>query len=92
MLLLAAAGHDPRHYGEPDQLDVRRAHARDHIAFGKGIHFWLGAALARLQMRIVLEDLTVRVPTLRSAAGQHYELHPNISFRGPRRLWVDWDA
>jgi cytochrome P450 len=92
MLLLAAAGHDPRHYVEPDQLDVRRANARDHIAFGKGIHFCLGAALARLQVKIVLEDLTVRVPTLRSAAGQHFEFHPNISFRGPRRLWVDWDA
>jgi len=92
MLLLAAAGHDPRHYVEPDRLDVRRANARDHIAFGKGIHFCLGAALARLQVKIVLEDLTVRVPTLRSAAGQHFEFHPNISFRGPRRLWVDWDA
>jgi hypothetical protein len=54
MLLLAAAGHDPRHYVEPDRLDIRRANARDHIAFGKGIHFCLGAALARLEGQIAI--------------------------------------
>jgi len=91
MLLLAAADRDPRQFREPDEFDIRRANARTHLAFGKGIHFCLGAALARLQVKIVLESLIERIPTLRLVPDQRLAFHPNISFRGPQSLWMEWD-
>jgi cytochrome P450 len=56
LLLLGAANRDPRHYGDPDALDVGR-NPTDHLAFGAGIHRCLGAGLAELEGRIVLERL-----------------------------------
>ena len=91
MLLLAAADRDPRQFLEPDAFDIRRTNARTHLAFGKGIHFCLGAALARLQVRIVLESLIQRIPTLRLVREQRLGFHPNISFRGPQSLWIEWN-
>jgi cytochrome P450 len=60
LLLFAAANRDPRRYARPDVFDVARNPA-DHIAFGSGIHSCLGAALARLETAVVLEQLTSRV-------------------------------
>jgi len=92
MLVLAAANRDPDQFPDPDTFDVARVNARTHLAFGAGIHYCLGAALARLQTRVVLECLTQRLPTLRLIAGQELAFPPNISFRGPAQLWVEWDA
>jgi cytochrome P450 len=86
MLSLAAANHDPDRFPDPTSFDVRRPNAREHLAFGLGIHFCLGAPLARIEVRTVLELLTQRVPELDLVAGQHYDFPPNMSFRGPRRL------
>ncbi len=92
MLVLAAANRDPDQFPDPDTFDLARPNARTHLAFGAGIHYCLGAALARLQTRVVLECLTHRLPTLRLTAGQALAFPPNISFRGPAQLWVEWDA
>ena len=89
LLWLAAAGRDAHVFAEPDAFDVGRANARHHIAFGKGIHFCLGANLGRLEARVVLEELTSCFPALRLVDGQTIEYHPNMSFRGPERLLVD---
>lgn len=90
LLLLAGAGHDPERFVDPDTFDIRRDNARTHLAFGKGIHFCLGAPLARMQARIVLELLCKRLPSLRLVADQVLTFPPNISFRGPEHLWVEW--
>jgi cytochrome P450 len=87
-LWLAAAGRDPAVFAEPDVFDVRRENAKRHIAFGKGIHFCIGAALGKLEAQIALEALTSRFPALRLVEGQELTFHPNISFRGPQALWV----
>jgi cytochrome P450 len=87
-LWLAAAGRDPAVFAEPDVFDVRRENAKRHIAFGKGIHFCIGAALGKLEAQIALEALTSRFPGLRLVEGQELTFHPNISFRGPQALWV----
>jgi len=88
LLLLASANHDPARFPDPERFDPHRANARAHIAFGMGIHYCLGAALARLQVAVVLESLAARFPHLRLRAGQHYTFAPNISFRGPAALWL----
>ena len=91
MLVLAAANRDPERFPDPDVFDVTRRNARTHVAFGHGIHYCLGAALARLQVRIVLEELTRTMPTLRLVPDQMLTFSPNISFRGPEQLRVEWD-
>ena len=88
MLQLAAANHDPDRFGDPDSFDIRRSDAARHLAFGKGIHFCLGAPLARMEVRIVLELLTQHAPDLALVPDQDLDFHPNISFRGPRQLLV----
>jgi cytochrome P450 len=88
MLSLGSANRDPAQFPDPDMFDVRRGNARDHLAFGVGIHFCLGAPLARIEVRTVLELLTARAPDLELVPGQAYDFPPNMSFRGPRQLWL----
>jgi cytochrome P450 len=61
LLLLGAANRDERKFEDADHLNLRRSPKR-HIAFGEGIHFCLGAPLARLQARVVLEEVAQRIP------------------------------
>ncbi len=62
LLLTGSAGRDERSYDDPDRFDVRRQFDH-HVSFGHGIHFCLGAALARLEGRIALEETLRRFPT-----------------------------
>jgi cytochrome P450 len=87
-LWLAAAGRDAAVFSEPEKFDMRRADASKTLAFGKGIHYCLGAALGKLEAQLALEALTHRFPRLRLVEGQEVSFHPNISFRGPQALWV----
>jgi cytochrome P450 len=89
LLLLGSANHDEDKFPEPESFDLTRENARLHLSFGKGIHYCLGAALARLQTRIVYEVLPARLPGLR-LMGQDYKFQPNIAFRGPVSLWAEW--
>ncbi len=88
LLWLAAAGRDPAVFPEPERFELQRASAAKNLAFGKGIHYCLGAALGKLEAQLALEALTRRFPYLRLVQGQALEFHPNISFRGPKELWV----
>lgn len=64
----AAANRDPRHFDDPDRLDITRENAKTHLALGFGTHFCLGNVLARLEARIVLEELARRFPDIEPAA------------------------
>ncbi|WP_185995066.1 cytochrome P450/oxidoreductase [Nocardioides campestrisoli] len=91
ILMVSASGnHDPRHFEDPDLVDVRRDDAADHLTFGYGAHQCLGKNLARMEMQIFLEELTGRLPHMRLAE-QEFTYVPNTSFRGPEHLWVEWD-
>jgi cytochrome P450 len=92
LLMLGSANRDPAKFTDPDTFDIRRPNAHQHLSFGFGAHFCLGAPLARLEARIVLEEVSARLPSLRLVAGQPLEFLPNISFRGPLSLPVEWDA
>ena len=64
--VLASANRDERQFAEPDALDVSREPNR-HVAFGQGIHFCLGASLARLEGQIAIQALLDRTADLRLA-------------------------
>jgi cytochrome P450 family 142 subfamily A polypeptide 1 len=64
VLMYPAANRDPRHFADPERLDVTRAH-NDHLAFGFGTHFCLGASLARLEIRVFFEEFLRRVDSYR---------------------------
>jgi cytochrome P450 len=90
-LNFAAANRQPDLFDHPDDFDLHRRRATQHISFGKGIHHCLGSGLARMEARIALELLADRLPSLRLAAEQDLDYFPNITFRGPSRLMVEWD-
>jgi cytochrome P450 len=87
-LWLAAAGRDAATFPDPERFDLARANAKKTLAFGKGIHYCIGAALGKLEAQVALEQLSARWPGLRLVPGQEIPFHPNISFRGPLALWV----
>ncbi|MEW6474055.1 MAG: cytochrome P450 [Actinomycetota bacterium] len=66
LVVVAAANRDPDHFAEPDRLDIGRTDNR-HVAFGHGLHFCLGAPLARLEGEIAFRSLLQRFPALRPA-------------------------
>jgi cytochrome P450 len=66
-LVLAGANRDPAVFEDPDRFDVTRANAKEHISFGGGAHYCLGAALSRLEGEVGLRMLFERFPDLRSA-------------------------
>jgi cytochrome P450 len=74
LLLTGSAGRDPRAFEEPDRFDVRRRMQR-HMSFGHGVHFCLGAALARLEGRIGLEETLKRFPTWTTDPGRAVRVH-----------------
>jgi unspecific monooxygenase len=86
-LLLGAANRDPRAFGDPDRLDVSRA-PNPHVTFGAGIHFCVGAPLARLELRVALPILLRRLPGLRLAGAPRYR--DAYHFHGLEALNVSW--
>ncbi len=89
-LNFASANREAELWPEPDRFDIRRPNANRHISFGKGVHYCLGAKLAKLETQIVTEILARRIPSLR-LVDQEFDYFPNITFRGPTQLHVAWD-
>ena len=88
--LIGSANRDERHYADPDRLDVTRAPGR-HLAFGLGIHFCVGAALARLEARVAIPALLARLRGMRvEEDGVRWRW--NTTFRGLERLNLAFDA
>ncbi|MGH3187143.1 MAG: cytochrome P450 [Streptosporangiaceae bacterium] len=87
-LWLAASGRDAAAFADPDTFDLHRQDAERHLAFGKGLHYCLGANLGKREAQIAIAELARRYPRLRLAPDQRLTFHPNISFRGPQVLKV----
>ncbi|MEX1663167.1 cytochrome P450/oxidoreductase [Thioclava sp. 15-R06ZXC-3] len=91
LLIVQASGNqDERHFENADRFDIYRDNAVDHLTFGYGAHQCMGKNIGRMEMRIFLEEMTRRLPHLRLAE-QEFSYMPSTSFRGPDRLWVEWD-
>ncbi|WP_329124981.1 cytochrome P450 family protein [Streptomyces sp. NBC_01465] len=91
LVALSDANRDPARYQDPDRFDIRRTDARSHLSFGHGIHYCLGAPLARLEARIAIRSLLERCPDL------SLEIDPaavswrtGMLIRGPHALPVSW--
>jgi cytochrome P450 len=83
LLLVGSANRDERRHPDPDRFDVRRDNGQ-HLTFGYGLHFCLGAALARLEGRVALDEVLKRFPDW-EIDEEHVRLAPTSTMRG-------WDA
>jgi cytochrome P450 len=81
--ILGGANRDPRKFDHPDRFDIHRANAREHVTFSSGIHFCLGAALAKMEGEVALRRLFERFPQLTPAGPAH---------RRPTRVVRGYDA
>ncbi len=89
-VVIASADHDPERFPDPDALDITRADNK-HLAFGKGIHFCLGAPLARMEGQIAIGTLLRRMPELRLADPPgSLTWRPGLVLRGLKGLPVEF--
>jgi pimeloyl-[acyl-carrier protein] synthase len=88
MPFIGAADRDPSQFRDPDRLDITRTDNR-HVAFGLGIHFCLGAPLARVEGQIAISTLVKRLPKLALATSTP-EYRPSLTLRGLQTLPVSF--
>jgi cytochrome P450 len=86
-LVLAGANHDPRRFDDPEKFDVEREDI-EHLSFGGGVHYCLGASLARLEAQVAFEVLLERLEDIQMAPGAELEYRMNPGFRGLQSLPV----
>jgi cytochrome P450 len=90
LCLLGAANHDPAVYPDhPERLDITRPNVRP-LSFGGGIHFCLGAQLARIEAEVAISTLLRRIPDLRLDDAVNPEWRPTFVLRGLKRLPASW--
>jgi cytochrome P450 len=90
LCLLGSANRDPAAYPDsPDRLDITRPNVRP-LSFGGGIHFCLGAQLARIEAEIAISTLLRRLPDLRLDDAENPEWRPTFVLRGLKRLPASW--
>jgi cytochrome P450 len=90
LCLLGSANHDPAVYPDhPERLDITRPNVKP-LSFGGGIHFCLGAQLARIEAEIAISTLLRRLPELRLDDAENPEWRPTFVLRGLKRLPASW--
>jgi len=87
-MLLGAGNRDPERFPDPDRLDLARQD-NDHLAFGHGIHFCLGAALARLETQVAISSLLQRFPDFHGES-QALSYRRSMVLRGVLSLPIQW--
>ncbi len=93
ILMYGSANRDEGHFVDAERMEPRRRNAREHFAFGGGIHYCLGAPLARLEAKVAFETVLGRLHNLRLAPGANDFTHtPSFTLRGLRALHIEFDA
>jgi cytochrome P450 family 142 subfamily A polypeptide 1 len=90
VLMYPSANRDERHFPDPDRLDIHR-NPNNHLAFGFGTHFCLGASLARLEIRVFFEELRRRVRSFHLVPGTEIVEMPNAFVYGLKSANVAFD-
>ena len=97
MVLNGAANRDPRHFEDPAEFRVDRGNAREHLAFGRGVHSCPGGPLARLETRVSIERLLDRTAEIGISEEHHgppgarrYQYMPTYILRGLTRLHLEF--
>ncbi|HEV8541002.1 MAG TPA: cytochrome P450 [Verrucomicrobiae bacterium] len=85
LAVLGSANHDPKHFNDPARFDIMRD-PNPHIAFGHGIHFCLGAPLARLEAKVALSEILARLKNFRLPSAEPWEPRKALNVHGPARL------
>ncbi|WP_437734430.1 cytochrome P450 [Sorangium sp. So ce1335] len=88
--VMGSANRDPRQFRDPDRFDIGRD-PNPHVAFGQGVHFCLGALLARLEARIALSDLLSRLRDIERASKEPWEPRKAFNVHGPARLPIRFE-
>jgi len=89
VVVYSGANRDPSVWGDdPDRFDPDRPNLKEHLAFGKGIHFCIGAPLSRLEMQVAFEHLGRRLERIELLAPDELRYHPSFMLRGLVRLDV----
>ncbi|MEP7114423.1 MAG: cytochrome P450 [Ilumatobacteraceae bacterium] len=89
VLVYGAANRDEVVYPDAESFDPDRPRLKEHLAFGKGIHFCLGAALSRLEARVALEELARRIRSYTLSDSNDYGYFPSFMLRGLLRLDIE---
>jgi cytochrome P450 len=85
-LLFGSANRDPAVFADPDRLDLGRPDAAQHLSFGAGVHYCLGAPLGRLELELSFGTLLARLPGMAPAAEPAWK--PTYILRGLEALHV----
>lgn len=92
------ANRDPRKFPQPDEFQIDRPGVRDHLSFSRGSHACIGAPLARMEVRVALEQFLTRTSDIRISEEHHgprearrYSYEPTYLLSGLQALHVEWD-
>jgi cytochrome P450 len=90
LAMLGAANRDPKHFPRADQFEITRD-PNPHVAFGHGMHFCLGAPLARLEAKIALTDFLSRTRNFRLASNEPWKPRQGLHVHGPTNLPITYE-
>jgi cytochrome P450 len=90
-VMFGSANRDDAVFPDPDRFDPARKNLSDTFAFGRGAHFCIGAPLARLEIRVLFEELAKRFGSIRFAPGTTLEYEPSFILRGLKELEIEVD-
>jgi cytochrome P450 len=91
LLLWGSANRDECVFSEPETFDITRQNVKNHVAFGNGHHFCMGAPLGRMEAQIAFEQIFARMDNLRFGEGNDFRNQEAVIFRGPEKLYIEFD-
>jgi cytochrome P450 len=91
LAMIGSANRDPKQFQDPDRFDIGRD-PNPHIAFGHGVHFCIGAPLARLEARVAIFDLVTKLHSFELASSEPWEPRRALNVHGPARLPLRFEA